>query len=565
MPKGTHRYRCWKAVWLLVLAVLPIAAQEPAATFRTTSRLVEISVTALDGDGNPVTDLTQDEFEIMASGQSEEVALFRFEGDASHTPERAEPTKETFSNRVEDSPGPARSVTALVLDTLNTPPAENARVRRQLISYLQALTSETRVAVYVMGAGLEVLQDFTDDHDALQARVENATLGVPMRFTLDMDRSVAEAEELMQMFEGTGAEESVERMLRGQIETDMLANAESQKDRIRRSLAAMESLGEHLAAIPGRKSLVWISGGFSMTVITGEMGSGTRGSFADFGDEVQATSRRLAQQGVTLYIVDTGGLQSPRPLLAESRTIAAPNVRRFERLRQTAEVSRDPHQTMAMMASITGGRYLFNTNDMVSGFRKAVNDLAGSYTIGFYDNGEPDDKWHSLRVRVSRRGVNLRYRQGYIAEDEFTEPEDWTSDQWQSVIANPLGSSAIPLTATLESGAADSRGLSLHVGTDSLQFRPEGDRMLSQFQLVIAEKRADGEYFLLGSEQVNVSVPLGEWEGIQREGIFCERHWAPHSDVVTTRVVVRDPATGRYGTLDIPTENQTAAVDAPGE
>jgi len=217
------------------------------------------------------------------------------------------------------------------------------------------------------------------------------------------------------------------------------------------------------------------------------------------------------------------------------------------------------------MASITGGRYLFNTNDLASGFRKAVSDLAGSYTIGFYDNGEPDNKWHSLRVRVNRRGVNLRYRQGYIAEDEFTEPEDWTSDQWQSVIANPLGSSAIPLTATLEPGAADSRGLSLHVGTDSLQFRPEGDRMLSQFQLVIAEKRADGEYFLLGSEQVNVSVPLGEWEGIQREGIFCERHWAPHSDVVTTRVVVRDPATGRYGTLDIPTENQTAAVDAPGE
>jgi hypothetical protein len=296
-----------------------------------------------------------------------------------------------------------------------------------------------------------------------------------------------------------------------------------------------------------------------MTVITGDMGSGPRGSFEDYGEEVQATSRRLAQQGVTLYIVDTGGLQSPQALQAESRSMAMPGRRRFERQRQTAEISRDPRQTMSMMASITGGRYLFNTNDMASGFRKAVNDLEGSYTVGFYDSSEPDDKWHSLRVRVNRRGVNLRYRRGYIAEDQYTEPAEWTTADWQSVIANPLGSSAIQMTATLEPGAASSRGLSLHVATDSLQFHPEGDQMRSGFQLVIAEKRANGESFTLVSELVDLSVPLDDWERVQSDGILCERHWVPHSEVISTRVVVRDPATGRYGTLDIPVEAQMAA------
>ena len=60
MQPGYRFIRAWTAP-LLLAAALPICAQEPAATFRTTTRLVEISVTALDGDGNPVTDLTEDD------------------------------------------------------------------------------------------------------------------------------------------------------------------------------------------------------------------------------------------------------------------------------------------------------------------------------------------------------------------------------------------------------------------------------------------------------------------------------------------------------------------------
>ena len=99
------------------------------------------------------------------------------------------------------------------------------------------------------------------------------------------------------------------------------------------------------------------------------------------------------------------------------------------------------------MSSTTGGRYLYNTNDLMEGFKKAASDLEGSYTLGFYVSEEPDSKWHNLKASVKRSGVNLRHRKGYLAEAVAATPTLWTNEMAMAVIANPIGSSAVQLTA----------------------------------------------------------------------------------------------------------------------
>ena len=98
------------------------------------------------------------------------------------------------------------------------------------------------------------------------------------------------------------------------------------------------------------------------------------------------------------------------------------------------------------MASITGGRYLRNNNDLMEGFKKAASDPQGSYTLGFYA-GHPDDKWHTLKVRVKRDGISAHYREGYLADSVPAQPVAWTAEMWRTAFANPIGSTAIPLTA----------------------------------------------------------------------------------------------------------------------
>ncbi len=102
---------------------------------------------------------------------------------------------------------------------------------------------------------------------------------------------------------------------------------------------------------------------------------------------------------------------------------------------------------MELMSSITGGRYLHNTNDLMEGFKKAASDLEGSYTLGFYVSDEPDSKWHNLKASVKRSGVSLRHRKGYLAEAVAATPTRWTNELTMAVIANPIGSSAVRLTA----------------------------------------------------------------------------------------------------------------------
>ena len=164
---------------------------------------------------------------------------------------------------------------------------------------------------------------------------------------------------------------------------------------------------------------------------------------------MKRTSQRLAQQGIVLYIVDAKGLEVPLSMTASivRRACRCAAAGDSSRSRTPRAISTDTQPAMELMSSTTGGRYLYNTNDLMEGFKKAASDLEGSYTLGFYVSDEPDSKWHNLKASVKRSGVNLRHRKGYLAEPVAATPTLWTNEMAMAVIANPIGSSAVQLTA----------------------------------------------------------------------------------------------------------------------
>ena len=106
--------------------------------------------------------------------------------------------------------------------------------------------------------------------------------------------------------------------------------------------------GQHLAGIPGRKSLVWIGAGVSMVSVTGAMGMGPHGSISSFEDQVKRTSQKLAQQGIVLYIVDAKGLEVPLSMTASVQGAMPVRGRgRFEP-QQDSESSQHRHQVFRM-------------------------------------------------------------------------------------------------------------------------------------------------------------------------------------------------------------------------
>ena len=87
---------------ILILAAGVLCAQNEAPTFRTTTRLVEFTIVALDSHGNAVADLKKNELEVMEKGHRRDIAFFRFEGAESTARPQSLPAG-LFSNRVEFS------------------------------------------------------------------------------------------------------------------------------------------------------------------------------------------------------------------------------------------------------------------------------------------------------------------------------------------------------------------------------------------------------------------------------------------------------------------------------
>jgi hypothetical protein len=223
---------------------------------------------------------------------------------------------------------------------------------------------------------------------------------------------------------------------------------------------------------------------------------------------------------------------------------------RFEAQMDTEAVANDPHPAMELMAKVTGGRYLYNTNDLTAGFRQTALDMQGSYTLGFYLPDDPDNKWHKLKVRVKRPGANVRYREGYLAESTPSQPQEWTAEMWRSAFANPLGSTAIPVTAKCERTASGELALTLLADANALQFQPDGENVKADLDIAIAERAADGAAKMTRFA-ITTKIAAGKWNEARQQGVRYERQWKPASSTTALRVIVHDIHSGQYGTLEV--------------
>jgi hypothetical protein len=177
MKNRYHIFRTIAITWTsmaLLLAMRALGQAPPpkgqsspnAATLHVTTRVVQVSVIAQDGDGHQVTGLTQDDFKVLDNGVAQKIVSFaqhssRFTADV--TPGVRPISANTFSNRVDDTTRVPPSVIVILLAALNSDFHDMASARAQVIKFLRQLHPEDRVVLYELTTKLIVLHDFTSD------------------------------------------------------------------------------------------------------------------------------------------------------------------------------------------------------------------------------------------------------------------------------------------------------------------------------------------------------------------------------------------------------------------
>ena len=72
--------------------------------------------------------------------------------------------------------------------------------------------------------------------------------------------------------------------------------------------------------------------------------------------------------------------------------------------------------TLRQLAEETDGRAIVNRNDLLPAMKQIVRDSSAYYLLGYTSTVAPTDgKFHDIKVRVKRPGVQVRARKGYWA------------------------------------------------------------------------------------------------------------------------------------------------------
>src|ERR1017187_4888967 len=273
---------------LLVLSAMPPqtprAAQTPPPAapkggfkFATTTQLVVVDVTVKDKSGNPIKGLKPADFNITEDGKKQDIKIFTYQEleetvnpepvpakaptpapapKATEAPEApaalaAPVVKSVTSNQIAPAkPGEVkykdRRLVGMFFDMTSMPIQDQIRAQTAAQKFLKTqMTPSDLMAIMTFASALKVLQDFTDDRDALAKVIKGLTIGEGS--DLAVDGSVGADNE-----EDSGAAYTADDTEFNIFNTD-------------RKLAALESAARMLGALPEKKALVYFASGVSKT------------------------------------------------------------------------------------------------------------------------------------------------------------------------------------------------------------------------------------------------------------------------------------------------------------
>lgn len=481
-------------------------------------RLVVLDVVVTDQAGKPVEGLTEGDFQVFEDGKPQRIRSL--ESTAEHTLPAATAAQGAAA---EFDPGQPASfgrspVTVLVLDQLNTHFADSSFARRSLHDYLAgqpAVLAQPTTLLSVSDERFKLLQPFTRDRDAL------------------LHALAATATEYAWTLETTGKADH------GPLE------------RLDQSLRALEEIAQNYARIPGRKNLIWVGGGFPS--LDPESLDGD--DMQQVKDTLEHVTNVLLDTRVTLYAVDP---TSQAPGMTEITD--ASQMAFAQAAGDALASSADPlnsGEDFDKLGPMTGGRVLRGRNDIDQQIDASVALGNRFYTISYTPGSasEAAAKYRKIRVVCLRAGTTATTRSGYYSGETTQEKSaataayDLTSAAEGSMPLNGVRVTVEPDT----SPDAPPDSYTVHAGVANLTWKPRADGSAAASVYIMAVS-LNAKKKMLGHTLRGMSANAKPGVDLRDAARTADFHFTalPAPRTAILRFIVRDSATGRMGSVDLP-------------
>jgi VWFA-related protein len=486
----------------------PQVTTQAAPTIRVGVDLVRIDATVTDERGRHVPDLGIRDFEVLQDGRRQTISTFAYvaAGDSpSFT--SAGPTPPGTARA--PSPDQVRRTIAIVVDDLGLSFESTHRVREMLRKFVdREVQPGDLVAVLRTGAGMGALQQFTTDRRMLHAAVEHVRWNMMARVA---------------SFQAVDALDA----FRNEVFTAG-------------TLGAIQYIVRGVSELPGRKSVVVLSDGFRLTDADRRYGR--------VWESLRSLVDSANRAGVVISTIDARGLAAAGPAADDASSESS--IARLDDLRTMQD-------GLDVLAADTGGLFLHNTNDLEGALRRTLEDQRGYYLIGYVPDRATFSglrpRFHSLRVRVTRPGLRVRSRRGFLGRPDEARQPSTAANRMMSAVTSPFVAGDIRLRLSSLFAQIEKVGpvvqSFMHVDPRDLQFSEEPDGTRSAKIEVLAVTFGDnGEVADQKGQRYVVRLPPERYaKALQNGFIYGLRVPIKHPGPYQLRIALRDVNSDRLG------------------
>ena len=315
------------------------------------------------------------------------------------------------------------------------------------------------------------------------------------------------------------------------------------------TLSGLEKLVQSAKNLPGRKVLFFLSGGF---LIENQRG--------DSISKLRDITSAAAKNGVVVYSMDTRGLVSTLHDAATERPFDP-----FGRLSVSTHGELTATQDgMHALAADTGGKAIFNTNDLKKGLAPAMKETSEYYVLAW----KPDDdlqrqrRFRNLEIKlIDRSDLTVRVRKGYydldpspapVAVKETSPKPASSADELREAIIAPYPERELPILLSADyydlAGKGAILSTAIQMPGEFLVFGQQPDGKIQAVVDLTAVYYDDkGEAKTSVSERIVTTAPTLEAAKNYRNDITFTYPAKLPPGLYQVRVAVRDDKSGRTG------------------
>jgi VWFA-related protein len=530
------------------------ASDEPKVEFRSQTVLIQVPVVVTDKSGNHLHGLNKEDFTVLENGKP--VSVANFEELTASTARLTIPPAPAgqFRNLTLDGPQP-RNVVVIALDTVNTPFLDQTYGRRELVKFLAHNLDSGQVLALMLitSHGLKVVQGLSGDSTHLMQALNKAAGEISPMETMSTDAQESVAAGLPASF-GQQSDSGGDPVLGGLnwfVQYGDAVEAQfQQSNAIETTMNAFLGIAWSLSGVPGRKSLIWATGGFPFAL---DSPSTVPGGYLSL--LYERTMLALNDAQVSIYPVDIRGLaNSPSFVSGNSSGTFGPGWSRQISNRMWLQQSKI--DTLNDFADMTGGKAFYNTNDLAGSFKRAADDASSYYMLGYYlDTKNNKPGWRKLQVKVGKKDVEVRARNGFFVTNATMNPLLSRDRDMVNALHSPIEGTGVAMTVQWVGLAPDGDKkkavFSAHMPGGGLTFEGNGRSQLN-FDFAALAYDKDGKEAGQTARNYTPVVPDAQIASVRANGMDFRNALELAPGKYTVRFVVRDNVTGKVGSVTAP-------------